>query len=315
MSKETDQTSFSSCATTSAGVISPAMAGSTPTPRIDKLAGEGIRFNNYTVESQCTPTRSAILTGRQSVRSGTYQVPMPGEGKSGLVPWEYTIAELLSDAGYATSLWGKWHLGDIEGRLPNDQGFDEWWGYKNSVDEAGWTSYAAFRALVEGQGVEPPQIWEGKKGSNSTPVRELNLQVRPFLDELIVGKATDYIKRRPRRQAVLHLRRALARAPAGGRCIPISTRPIPRGWDCTRTHGRNGLPGRADRRLRGRGRDRRQHDHRVLQRQRRPGVDVPTFGFGGSSGPWRGGFFTPPVGGVDAGPGDGPLARHSAGRA
>jgi len=76
--------------------------GSTPTPRIDKLAGEGIRFNNYTVESQCTPSRSAILTGRQSVRSGTYTVPLPGTGPSGLAPWEYTIAELLSDAVYIT---------------------------------------------------------------------------------------------------------------------------------------------------------------------------------------------------------------------
>jgi arylsulfatase len=60
--------------------------GSTPTPRIDKLAGEGIRFNNYTVEAQCTPTRTAILTGRQSVRCGTYRVPYPGEGEGGLVP-------------------------------------------------------------------------------------------------------------------------------------------------------------------------------------------------------------------------------------
>ena len=169
--------------------------GSNPTPRIDKLASEGIRFNSYTVECQCTPSRSAIMTGRQSVRCGTYKVAMPGEGKPGLVPWEYTIAELLSDAGYATSLWGKWHLGEDEGRLPNDQGFDEWWGYKNSVDEAGWTSYATFDALAKTLGIESPKIWEGKKGQKSTPVRELNLEVRPLLDELIVGKATDYIKR------------------------------------------------------------------------------------------------------------------------
>jgi arylsulfatase A-like enzyme len=169
--------------------------GSNPTPRIDKLAGEGIRFNSYTVECQCTPSRSAIMTGRQSVRGGTYKVAMPGEGKHGLVPWEYTIAELLSDAGYATSLWGKWHLGEDEGRLPNDQGFDEWWGYKNSVDEAGWTSYATFDALAKTLGIESPKIWEGKKGKKSMPVRELNMEVRPLLDELIVGKATDYIKR------------------------------------------------------------------------------------------------------------------------
>jgi arylsulfatase A-like enzyme len=176
-------------------VISLCYGGNNPTPRIDKLASEGIQFNSYTVESQCTPTRSAILTGRQSVRSGTYKVPLAGQGESGLAPWEYTIAELLSDAGYATSLWGKWHCGETEGRLPTDQGFDEWWGYKNSVDESGWTSYAAFDALAKAQGIEAPQIWEGRKGGQSTAVRELNLEVRPFMDELIVGKATDYIKR------------------------------------------------------------------------------------------------------------------------
>jgi arylsulfatase A-like enzyme len=169
--------------------------GNTPTPRIDKLATEGIRFTNYNVESQCTPTRTAIMTGRQSVRCGTYKVVMPGQGETGLTPWEYTIAELLSDAGYATSLWGKWHLGEVEGRLPSDQGFDEWWGYKNSADEAGWTSYATFNALAKALGIESPKIWEGKKGQKSTAVRELNLEVRPLLDELIVGKATDYIKR------------------------------------------------------------------------------------------------------------------------
>ena len=95
--------------------------GLTPTPRIDKLASEGIQLSNYNVESQCTPSRSAIMTGRQSVRSGTYAVPLPGQGKNGLVPWEYTIANLLSDAGYATSLFGKWHLGDTEGRLPTER--------------------------------------------------------------------------------------------------------------------------------------------------------------------------------------------------
>ena len=69
--------------------------GTTPTPRIDKLAREGIRLNNYNVEVQCTPSRSAIMTGRHPVRSGTYTVPFPGQGKAGLSPWEYTIAETL----------------------------------------------------------------------------------------------------------------------------------------------------------------------------------------------------------------------------
>ena len=63
--------------------------GTIPTPRIDKFASEGIRFNNYNVEAQCTPTRSALLTGRHPVRSGTLRVPYPGgEGESGLAPWD-----------------------------------------------------------------------------------------------------------------------------------------------------------------------------------------------------------------------------------
>ena len=99
--------------------------GMAPTPRLDQLADEGIRFQNYNVEAQCTPTRSAIMTGRLPKRSGTTFVPLPGQGDYGLSPWEYTLAELFSDAGYATALFGKWHLGDVEGRLPTDQGFDE----------------------------------------------------------------------------------------------------------------------------------------------------------------------------------------------
>jgi arylsulfatase len=166
--------------------------GTVPTPRIDKMASEGIRFNNYNVEVQCTPTRSAILTGRHPVRSGTYTVPWPGQGEAGLAPWEYTTAELLSDAGYATALYGKWHLGHHEGRLPNDQGFDEWWGIMNSMDEAGYTAWPLFQE----SGMSAPMIWEGKKGQRSTPVMPLDLKVRPLMDgDYIIPKTVEYIKR------------------------------------------------------------------------------------------------------------------------
>src|SRR4030095_6007464 len=84
--------------------------GTIPTPRIDSIAADGLRFNNYTVEAQCTPSRSAILTGRLPVRSGTMRVPPPGQGDSGLAPWEYTLAELFSDAGDATGAFGTWRL-------------------------------------------------------------------------------------------------------------------------------------------------------------------------------------------------------------
>jgi arylsulfatase len=166
--------------------------GLTPTPRIDKFANEGIRFNSYYVEGQCTPSRSAILTGRYSVRSGTYALPFPGEGPYGLSPWEYTLPELLSEAGYATALYGKWHLGEVEGRLPTNLGFDEWWGVKNTWDEAAFTSYPLFKE----SGEETPMIWEGKKGEPSKPVMPLDLTVRPIVDEkYIIPKTIDYIKR------------------------------------------------------------------------------------------------------------------------
>ena len=83
-------------------------------PRLRRaLAGEGVRFKNYNVEAQCTPTRSAILSGRLPIRTGNCSVPLPGQGDYGLVGWEYTLGELFSDAGYATGAFGKWHVGDL----------------------------------------------------------------------------------------------------------------------------------------------------------------------------------------------------------
>jgi arylsulfatase len=66
-----------------------------PTPRIDTLAAEGTRLTNFNVEAQCTPSRSAILTGRFAIRSGTHSVPLPGL-LDGLTQWEVTLAETLS---------------------------------------------------------------------------------------------------------------------------------------------------------------------------------------------------------------------------
>ena len=179
--------------------------GTNATPRIDKMASEGIRFNNYNVEAQCTPTRSAILTGRHPIRSGTFSILPPAHGKSGLVPWEYTIAKLLSDAGYATAMYGKWHVGNTQGRLPNDQGFDEWWGIPDSWDEAGYTSYPLYNELVKKFLAEkkvpelldlPPHILEGKKGQPSKVVMDLDMKVRPVVDEkYLVPKTIDFIKR------------------------------------------------------------------------------------------------------------------------
>src|SRR5262245_42992496 len=103
-----------------------------PTPRLDRLAGDGTRLLNFNVENQCTPSRSALMTGRFAIRSGTMEVNR-GEVNYGLTQWEITLAEMLSERGYACGHFGKWHLGDQQGRYPNDQGFDEWYGIPNST--------------------------------------------------------------------------------------------------------------------------------------------------------------------------------------
>ena len=121
------------------GVYGGGILRGAPTPRIDKLASEGMRLLNFNVEAQCTPSRSALMTGRFSIRSGTYKVPLGGI-PDGLTLWEVTIAELLSERGYATGTWGKWHLGSTEARFPTHQGFDEWYGIPRTYDEAMWPS-------------------------------------------------------------------------------------------------------------------------------------------------------------------------------
>ena len=63
---------------------------------------QGVRFKNYNVEAQCTPTHSALLTGRLPIRTGNCSVPLPGQGEYGLAPWEYTFIKPGEDfTGYA----------------------------------------------------------------------------------------------------------------------------------------------------------------------------------------------------------------------
>lgn len=92
------------------------------TPVLDKLAKESIRLKNFHVSPVCAPTRSSLMTGRYSLRTGirdTYQ------GGAIMATSEVTIAEMLGDGGYTTGIFGKWHLGDSYPSRPKDQGFDE----------------------------------------------------------------------------------------------------------------------------------------------------------------------------------------------
>jgi arylsulfatase len=161
-----------------------------PTPCIDTLASEGTRLLNFNVEAQCTPSRSAIMTGRFSIRSGTHSVPMGG-GLEGLTQWEVTIAELLSSSGYATGHFGKWHLGSDEGRLPNDQGFDEWYGIPRTTDEALWSSDPAAQAA----GMPLMHVMEGRKGERSRELAVYDLEQRRLIDGEITRRTIEFMKR------------------------------------------------------------------------------------------------------------------------
>jgi len=164
-----------------------------PTPRIDKVAAEGLRLTNFNVEAQCTPSRSAIMTGRFSIRSGTHSVPIGG-GLEGLTQWEVTIAELLSGVGYSTAHFGKWHLGSENGRLPNDQGFDEWYGIPRTTDEAFWPSEPAAKAA----GIPFTHIMEGRKGEKSRELEVYDLDQRRLIDAEITRRTIDFMERNVR---------------------------------------------------------------------------------------------------------------------
>ncbi len=116
----------------------------TPTPTLDRLAREGMRFWSAYAEPSCTPSRIAINTGRHPVRTGLLSVLWPGQPE-GLSPKEVTVAELLSDAGYHTAMWGKWHLGDHEEHCPTNQGYDyAYYGLFNGAPDVWQDSSALY---------------------------------------------------------------------------------------------------------------------------------------------------------------------------
>ncbi len=153
------------------------------TPHLNTMAEEGILFTHMYTEVGCTPSRAASATGRLAVRSGMYNIGMLRE-MHGMRGEEVTIAEVLSQAGYATAFHGKWHLGDIEESYPHNQGFDEafFTGYNQILSL--WTSLGEGANATIGlmEGMLPPDPYklddtfvtkgwvlaaEGKKGEKA----------------------------------------------------------------------------------------------------------------------------------------------------
>jgi arylsulfatase A-like enzyme len=206
----------------------------------------------------------------------------------GLAPWEYTIAELLSDSGYATALFGKWHVGNTPGRTPSDQGFDEWWGILNSSDEAAYSRYP----LAKAAGYPTPQLWEGRKGSPSKPIGEFTIESKRYMDENIVKRSADYIKRESSQHRPFFLFASFANIHP-----PMTVHPDFAGKSTQRGGDYADVLGELDFRV-----------GQILDAIKDAGVedntvvifssDNATGGVvgagGGSNGPWHGNFFTPP---------------------
>ncbi|KAK7715472.1 hypothetical protein SLS57_006859 [Botryosphaeria dothidea] len=161
-----------------------------PTPRIDALASTGLLLHNFNVESDCVPTRSALMTGRHPIRTGCRQ-SVPAGFPQGLARWEKTLAECLGDAGYATAHHGKWHLGDVPGRYPSDRGFGEWFGIPRTTDESQFTSALGFDAEV----AELPYIMRGVAGAASENVCVYDLEKRRLIDEMLVERSREWLSR------------------------------------------------------------------------------------------------------------------------
>ena len=117
------------------------------TPHLDKMAYEGQKWTQfYSAASVCTPSRAALLTGRLPVRSGMASSKNPvlfPNSLSGLPATEITLAEKLKEKNYKTAIVGKWHLGPTKNYLPNNHGFDYYFGipYSNDMDKINNNNY------------------------------------------------------------------------------------------------------------------------------------------------------------------------------
>jgi arylsulfatase len=160
-----------------------------PTPRIDALAAEGLRLLNFNVESDCVPTRAALMTGRQAIRTGAFQ-SVPAGLPQGLTRWETTLAELLSGKGYATAHYGKWHLGDREGRFPNDRGFDDWYGIPRTSTESLFTAAHKY----DSEAVPLPYIMEGRRDGKTRNVKIFDADSRRRIDGEIVDRTIAFME-------------------------------------------------------------------------------------------------------------------------
>jgi arylsulfatase len=171
-----------------------------PTPRIDQMAREGLRLTQFLVEPACTPSRAALMTGQYSIRSGLSLIAIEGTPYT-LPARAFTMGELFKGAGYATAIFGKWHLGSAPQSLPTAHGFDEFYGIPPDIS---WdaATYVDTIELTQSMQAPPgvllargPQIVEATLGGPLRTVKPFTQEVRANIDNEFVDKAIDFMRR------------------------------------------------------------------------------------------------------------------------
>lgn len=184
------------------GVYGGGVLHGAATPRIDNLAAQGLMLTNYNVETVCTMSRAALMTGRYGIRTGALYPNRNGISATakarGLTRWEVTIAETLAEQGYVSGLFGKWHLGEGKGRLPGDQGFDEWYGIADNSGNIFQGNLHPVQAelglsrgqyVLKGQGEKPPE-----------KIKPFTRKDRALIDKEATDQAIDFMKRQVKKK-------------------------------------------------------------------------------------------------------------------
>jgi arylsulfatase len=170
------------------------------TPRSDQLAREGLRLTQFLVEPACTPSRAALMTGQYSIRNGLSLLSAPGSPFQ-MPAKAYTLGKLFKDAGYATAMFGKWHLGGNEQARPTAHGFDEFYGIPpdTSWSDAITAPYLTMThslAVPESVLIEKgPWIEQQTAGGPVKRVKPFTPEVRAEIDNELTERSIEFMKR------------------------------------------------------------------------------------------------------------------------
>ena len=192
------------------------------TPHIDRMAEEGCRFTSFMVGSSvCSPSRAALLTGCYPKRVGLHKGVLFPDSTIGLNPDEYTIADHLKSQSYATACFGKWHLGHHKETLPQQNGFDDYYGipYSNDMDHPDESKEKPKGGKILWS--KPDQLWQDQESATNdwnTPLVNGDDIIEVPTDQRTVtrrytDKAVDFIKKNRNSPFFIYLPHSMPHVP------------------------------------------------------------------------------------------------------